>query len=280
MAFTKIDHVGILVDDLEVGRHVFSEGWGLSVDEHRSPWPQGRPGTFDGVTSIEIPIGEMYLEFSKPNDSSSRAAQFVAERRAGMYYVSIASDDIANDVKMLTSKGVKIEGEWSGKGPVFPASPWASTCRSRPKRTITSIPSTGATGPTGMAHIGLAARNPVETRNLGNIFGCMRTSRWSEGKSRRAPAAGSNGTFTCLIPDRRLGHRDYTSDNGRQRHSAVMAQRDFGRYVSSHCPWTPDVKKAVEKGKAVGLQQIGNLPPTSGSVGWFHPRTCMALIEI
>ena len=119
MSFTKVDHVGILVDDLEVGKRVFCDGWGLAVDEHRSPWPQGRPGTFDGVTSIEIPIGEMHLEISKPNDDSSAAAQFVAERRSGMYYMSFASNDIVNDVKMLQQNGIGLQGEWSGEGPVF-----------------------------------------------------------------------------------------------------------------------------------------------------------------
>jgi hypothetical protein len=64
MAFTRVEHVAILVDDLEVGRHIFCDGWGLAIDEHRSPWPEGRPGTFDGLTSIEIPIGDMFLEIS------------------------------------------------------------------------------------------------------------------------------------------------------------------------------------------------------------------------
>src|SRR5690349_14125767 len=110
MAFTKVDHVSMLIDDLAVGRHVFCDGWGLAIDEHRSPWPQGRPGTFDGVTSIEIRIGEMYLEISKPNDTTSPAAQFVAEHRAGMYQIALTSDDVAADIEALQARGIRLAG--------------------------------------------------------------------------------------------------------------------------------------------------------------------------
>ena len=114
MAFTKVHHIGILVDELEVGRHVFCDGWGLAVNEHHSPWPDGRPGTIDGTTSIEIPIGEMYLEISAPDGDTGPAAEFVADRRAGMYWIALASSDLAADVAMLQANGVATEGEWDG----------------------------------------------------------------------------------------------------------------------------------------------------------------------
>ena len=119
MAYTKVDHVGILVDDLEVGRHVFCDGMGLAVNEHRSPWPQGRTGTLDGTTSIEIPMGEMYIEISRPDDPASPAARFVAERRAGMYYIALASNDLPGDIWALQERGVTVEGDWDGEGAAF-----------------------------------------------------------------------------------------------------------------------------------------------------------------
>ena len=108
MAFTRVHHVGILVEALEVGRHVFCDGWGLAVNEHRSPWPTGRPGTIDGTTSIEIPIGEMHIEISAPTGDGGAAAEFVAERRAGMYWVALASSDLDGD--LLYSKALRDEG--------------------------------------------------------------------------------------------------------------------------------------------------------------------------
>ena len=104
---------GIVTGDLEDARHALCDGLGLSIDEHRTPWPEGRPGDYDGVTTIEVPIGEMYYEVSKPNDTESGAARFLASTsgRGGMYYIAIASDDIATDVQRLMDRGVRLEGE-------------------------------------------------------------------------------------------------------------------------------------------------------------------------
>ncbi len=57
MAFTRIHHVGMVTSDLEVARNLFCNGFGLSVDEHRTPWPGDENS--GPVTSVEFPIGEI-----------------------------------------------------------------------------------------------------------------------------------------------------------------------------------------------------------------------------
>ena len=37
MTFTRVHHVGMITADLEAARHVFCDGFGLAVDEHRTP---------------------------------------------------------------------------------------------------------------------------------------------------------------------------------------------------------------------------------------------------
>lgn len=298
MAFTKVDHVGILVQDLGVGRHVFCEGWGLAVDEHRSPWPQGRPGTFDGVTSIEIPIGEMFLELSVPSDSASPAAQFVAERRAGMYYVSFASDDIENDVKMLTSHGVKIEGQWDGKGPVFldPITTLGLYLQITPEEHYHVHPYYKGDGTfTGMAHVGIAARDAEEVRGLfRNKFELP-----EDLQTRNQNPAPAEERAAARDPNRPAGDPvrilefpiggsvleisiPTTDDSGTAR--LVQQRATLGAVYHHICPFAPDVHKAVEMGKAAGLQQIGSIAPreeTTRATAWFDPRTCAGtLIEI
>ncbi|HLF08557.1 MAG TPA: VOC family protein [Dehalococcoidia bacterium] len=299
MAFTKIDHVGLLVDDLEVGRHVFCEGWGLAVDEHRSPWPQGRQGTFDGVTSIEIPIGEMYLEISKPNDSASPAAQFVSERRSGMYYMSFASDDIVRDVRMLKENGITVHGEWNGEGPVFLdlTTTLGLLIQVVPHENYFVHPYYKGDGTfTGMAHVGLAARDEHEVRDLfARKFG-LREDLLTRSQENR-PAAQARQPERD--PNRAAGDPVHilefpvggsvleisiptTDDSGTAR---LVAQRATLGAVYHHiCPFAPDVHRAVEMGKVAGLQQIGTIPPreqTTRATAWFHPRTCAGtLIEI
>ena len=81
MSFTRVHHVGLVSDDLDQARHVLCDGFGLTVDEHRTPWPEGRRRDSDGATIIEVPIGEMYYEVAKPNDNQSEAARFLAAAR-------------------------------------------------------------------------------------------------------------------------------------------------------------------------------------------------------
>src|SRR5712692_8533452 len=99
MAITKVHHVGLVNGDLEHARHVLVAGFGLAVDEHHTPLPQGRPG-YDGTTILEFPIGEMFYEVAKPNDSESEPAQYLASTngRGGMYYISLASSDLTGDI--------------------------------------------------------------------------------------------------------------------------------------------------------------------------------------
>ena len=100
MAITRVHHVGLVNGDLDHSRQVLVEGFGLAVDEHRSPLPGGRSG-YDGTTILEFPIGEMYYEVAKPNDPTSDAAKFLdsTKGRGGMYYISLASNDMAGDIQ-------------------------------------------------------------------------------------------------------------------------------------------------------------------------------------
>lgn len=293
MAFTKVHHVGMLVDDLEVGRHVFCDGFGLAVDEHRTPWPGGRPGDFDGVTTIEVPIGEMYLEISKPNDTTSGAAQFVAERRAGMYYVSLASNDIAADVARLTQRGVKIEGRWNGKGPVFldPTTCLGLRLQITPDENYYVHPYYKGDGTfTGMAHIGIAARSAAEMRKFwGETLGLHEDKSMERGLEppdpTRPPRPADDPVHLIEYPIGGTVIEISIPTSETSGTARLVAQRaTLGATYHHICPYAPDVHRAVENGKAAGLQQIGSIPPreqTTRATAWFHPRTCAgALMEI
>ena len=290
MGFTRIDHVGILVDDLEVGRHVYCDGWGLDVDEHRSPWPNGRPGTFDDVTSIEIPIGEMYIEISKPNDSDSPAGQFVANR-PGMYYVSLASDNFDDDVNVLEAKGMVIERR-SGDGNSVMLDP-GSTLGVRfqivREDNYYAHPYYKGDGTLqGMAHIGLAARSADEIRHLFvDLLGFNEDSSQERGQDgpgedRDRGRAASDPVHLIEFP---IGGSvieisiPTTDDSGTAK---LVAQRATQGATFHHiCPFAKDVHRSIETGVAAGLQQIGSIPDKGQAetfVAWFHPRTCAGVL--
>ena len=298
MAFTKVHHVGILAGDLETGRRVFCDGWGLAVNEHRSPWPQGRPGTIGGTTAIEIPIGEMYLEIARPDGETGPAAEFVAARRAGMYWVAIASDDLAADVRALGERGVGAEGAWDGASAVFldPAATLGLRIRVVPEDGYYPHPHYLGDGTlTGMGHVGVAARSVEEVRALfGGAFGLYDDTAEERGLEPADYGEGDGGgpgeaddpvhlvefpvggtVIEVSVPT--------TDDSGTAR--LVANRAPLGAVWHHVAPYAPDVHRAHERGVAAGLQPIGEPPPREEGrdvhVAWFHPRSCAGtLIEI
>jgi len=296
MAFTKVDHVGMLTADLANARHVFCEGWGLAIDEHRSPWPQGRPGTFDGVTSIEIPIGEMYLEISKPNDTASDAAKFVAERGAGMYHIAVTSTDLENDVRGLQERGLRVLGGPDAAGGVTldPTTTLGLRIKVVPDDHYYVHPHYRGIGLfTGMGHIGIAARDLQEVRRLfAHAFGLHEdksAERGGEPPEDFDPSRpASDPVHLVEYP---LGGTvieiSIPTAEGTGTARLVEARAPLGAVYHHICPYTADVQRSAEMGVAAGLQQIGTVPPKDPAnpeqtqVAWFHPRTCVGtLIEI
>ena len=291
MALTRIHHVGMVTGDLENARHLFCDGFGLSVDEHRTPWPQGRSGNGNALSVVEFPIGEMYYEVTAPNDSDSSAARFLeaSSGRGGIHYISIASNDIGKDVQSLVDKGIKLLGDWHGEGPVFldPANCLGLEIQIIPDDTYFVHPSFRGKGLVmGMAHVGLAARSAEEIRNFwGEIMGLSEDKSMERGLDRdpaRAPRPAGDPVHLLEFP---LGGSvvevsvPTTDDSGTAR---LVAQRATQGAVYHHtCPYTPDVHAFTEGAVAAGIQQIGSIPPKEERervVAWFHPRSCLGML--
>ncbi|MDA0989105.1 MAG: VOC family protein [Chloroflexi bacterium] len=289
MAFTRIDHIGILVPDLETAKQVYVDGMGLSIDEHRSPWPQGRPGTFDGVTSVDVQIGEMYLEISKPNSPDTPAGQFVAGR-SGMYYISLASTDIAADLGMLQSRGVKLEGNGRTNGPLFldPETTQGLRIQITREQNYYVHPFYRGEGLiTGMAHVGVACRSAEEARHLwADVFGLREDKSMERGlepaQDRDPNRAAGDPVHLLEFP---IGGTvlevsvPTTTESGTAR---LVAQRAPLVSVYHHiCPFAPNVHALMDRAKAAGLQQVGSISPREvnpRATAWLHPRTAAGVL--
>jgi methylmalonyl-CoA/ethylmalonyl-CoA epimerase len=289
MAFTRVHHVGLVTGDLENARRVLVEGFGLALDEHRTPWP-GVRGEWDDVTTLHFPIGEMYYEVNRPNSPHTEAARFLEATggRGGMYYISIASDNFAADVASLLAKGVRLKGEGKGSGPVFldPATCYGLLIQVRPEEHYYVHPHFRGRGLlTGMAHIGIAFRSLEEARHLwGSLFG-LPEDRSVERRLEDPSRIGQPGYDPVHLIEFPLGGTvieisvPLTPDSGTAR---LVAQRaPLGAVYHHTCPYAPDVYRFVEHAVAAGLTQIGTLPPRGEQevvVGWFHPRTCLGML--
>jgi catechol 2,3-dioxygenase-like lactoylglutathione lyase family enzyme len=293
MAFTRVHHVELVTGDLERARHVLCDGFGLSIDQHRTPWPAGRRR--DGTTVVEVPIGEMYYEVARPDDEQSDAARFLASTngRGGMYAIAIASDDPARDLERLAAHGVKPRTAPDVSGGVLldPAATLGLNIRIVPEDHYYVHPAFRGNGlVTGMAHIGIAARSADEVRRLwGEVFGLTEDKGSERGLEPRRERRGGGADDPVHLIEFPLGGTvieisiPTTDDSGTAR---LVAQRaPLGAVYHHTCPYTPDVYRFMEQAVAAGLEPIGTLPPRDSEprtvVGWLHPRSCLGmLIEV
>ncbi|MBI4312682.1 MAG: VOC family protein [Chloroflexi bacterium] len=298
MAFTRIHHVGIITPSLEEAQKVYCGGFGLAVDRRRSPLPNGRTGSFDSVSTIEVPVAELYLELSKPNDPNTEAGKFLAERPGGgMHHLCLASDDIVNDVRRLQQKGVKIRadqaGKWDGHSPVFldPATTLGLQLEVASSEQYYPHPAFRGEGLIiGMAHIGIAARNYEEVYKLwADTFGLPQNYSRDRGGPRRQEAGRSIG------PDDPVWLKEFPI-GGCVLEISIPADTESGtaRFVAQRAtqgaafhhigPYANNVHALVARAKAGGVQQIGAIPEPGQAVNyvaWFHPRSCIGtLVEV
>ncbi len=292
MAFTRVHHVGLAVTDLEEAKHVLVDGFGLAIDEHRTPWPGGLKNTQEGAAQIQVPIGELYYEVSAPLNAEGTPAKFLEANggRPGMWYVSFASSDIRKDVEGLVSRGAKIRGDWSGQGPVFleTASTLGLLLQITPEESYYVHPMYRGNGLIqGMAHIGIAAQKAELTRHLwGDIFGFVEDKGAERGQEPPKPGAPVGAAIDPVhLVEFPLGgivietSIPTTTDSGTAK--LVASRATMGGTYHHTCPWAYDVHRLLESTAAAGLQQIGSVPPreqTTRVVGWLHPRSCLGML--
>jgi methylmalonyl-CoA/ethylmalonyl-CoA epimerase len=94
-----LNHVGILTDDLEAVRHVLGDVMGLPV-----VGPEAEPEL--GLEVLWVVAGEVRLEFVRPTDPASRAAQAIAAGQRGVHHLAFTVDDAAQALDRLRKAGV------------------------------------------------------------------------------------------------------------------------------------------------------------------------------
>lgn len=299
MTVTRVHHVGLVTDDLARAREVLCDGFGLAIDEHRTPWPEGRRRASDGATVLEVPIGEQYYEIAVPNDSQSEAARFLSSTngRGGIHYLALASDDLNTDLERLLQHGVRpgTQVDADGAVPLDPVTCLGLDVRLMAEDHYYVHPAYRGTGAiTGMAHIGIAARSARAIRRLwGAAFGLGEDARSAaslapDEEPAPQPVAGGMSLDPVHLLEFPIGGSvievsiPTSAESGTAR---LVAQRGhYGAVYHHTCPYTPDVYRFMDQAVAAGLQPIGELPPPGEQelvVGWLHPRSCLGmLIEV
>jgi methylmalonyl-CoA/ethylmalonyl-CoA epimerase len=98
---TKINHVAVVVPDLENSLPFWRDALGLELNHIEDVPSQKSAVAF-------FPVGDSEIELVKPTSDDSGVAKFLAERGGGMHHLCLEVDDIVGMMASLKAKGVRL----------------------------------------------------------------------------------------------------------------------------------------------------------------------------
>lgn len=100
----KINHVAIVVQDIDAALNFWEQIFGLKLDHVEDVPSQKSKVAF-------LPLGESEIELVQPTTSDSGLANFLEKRGEGMHHICIEVSDIDATLAELKSKGVRLINE-------------------------------------------------------------------------------------------------------------------------------------------------------------------------
>jgi methylmalonyl-CoA/ethylmalonyl-CoA epimerase len=101
---TKLSHVGIAVSNIKEAEKLWTQTYGLKVS-------RGGMAEVEGIKNVFLAIGDNLIELMEPinhQDMSNAIARRLAARGDGIYQIAIVVDNMEQEVKNLTQKGVTL----------------------------------------------------------------------------------------------------------------------------------------------------------------------------
>ena len=97
----KVDHIAILVPDLEGAKRFWVDALGLKLERVESV-PE------ESVDIAFLPVGDSEIELLQPTDPESGVAKYLAKKGAGMHHLCFEVDDIEATLDRLRAADVPL----------------------------------------------------------------------------------------------------------------------------------------------------------------------------
>ncbi len=102
--FTRIDHVGIAVEDLDASIALYDRDYEMTL-VHREVVEE------QGVEAVLLDVGENHVELIAPLGPETTVAKFLERRGSGLHHVAYQVADIAAELVRLKAAGVRLIDE-------------------------------------------------------------------------------------------------------------------------------------------------------------------------
>lgn len=100
----KINHVAVVVDDMEKALAFWRDALGMELHELRDVSAEKSQVAF-------LPLEGSEVELVVPTSNDSGIAKYLAKRGPGMHHICLEVDDILGMLAQLRSKGVRLINE-------------------------------------------------------------------------------------------------------------------------------------------------------------------------
>ena len=100
----RLDHVAVLVPDLDLALAFWQNQLGLSLDHVETISSMA-------VKIAFLPLGESEIELVQPITEDSGLAKYLAKRGPGLHHICIETDDIKGKLAELKEKSVRLIDE-------------------------------------------------------------------------------------------------------------------------------------------------------------------------
>ena len=97
----KINHIAIVVEDMDKALEFWNNAFGLTLHERRI-------NNDEEVEVAFLPIGEGEIELAYPITEDSGVAKYLAKRGPGIHHICIEVDDIDVAIKQITDSGAEL----------------------------------------------------------------------------------------------------------------------------------------------------------------------------
>src|SRR5512136_1747929 len=104
MAVKRIDHIAVVVDDIDISLAFWRDALGLDVTHLEEVKEQ------ESIVAF-MPTGGSEVELVKPTTDTSGVAKYLAKRGPGMHHICVEVDDIHATLAQLKAKGIKLINE-------------------------------------------------------------------------------------------------------------------------------------------------------------------------
>jgi len=101
MPIKRIDHIAIVVEDIDAALNFWEDALGLEVSEIEEVKAQEAMVAF-------LPSGQSEVELVQPTNGASGIAKFLHKRGPGVHHICFEVDDIRETMNQLKLKGVQL----------------------------------------------------------------------------------------------------------------------------------------------------------------------------